>query len=186
MLPNFKLSGRGVYAVEGLAYPLRCYCTNPHLVAAQRIIHGQGSLFLPCPSCIQHQLRLYHRYHLQTDNTRRPRRCASSYPSLSVADTPYPTMAWQRLWRSLERMTESHRQQEDRTGFPDSRAKTNMNTLKLSDLPPELTILIASMAFDTIRCMSFSFQPSYEPNPWSRYLALLEPSKSRNAYFLPL
>jgi hypothetical protein len=127
-------------------------------------------IVLPRTSCIQHHLHLHHRYHLRTDNTHRPRRCASSYPSLSAADTPYPTMAWRWLWRSLERMTESHRQQEDRTGFPDSRSKTNTNTLKLSDLPPELIILIARMlSTQSAACLSLCNRAMSQivgPNIW--------------------
>ena len=79
-------------------------------------------------------------------------------------------MAWWRLWRSLEWMTESHRQPEDRTGFPDSKSKPNTNTLKLSDLPPELIILIASMlSTQSAACLSLCNRAMSQipgPNIW--------------------
>jgi hypothetical protein len=117
-------------------------------------------------------------FHLQTDNTHCPRHCATSYPFLSVADTPYPTMAWRRLWRSWEWMTNSRGQQEDSTGFQDSRARTNTTTLILSDLPPELIILIASMlSIQSAACLSLCNRAMSQilgPNTW-RCLKLQDP-----------
>lgn len=78
--------------------------------------------------------------------------------SLSPAGTSYPTMAWQRLWRSLERTKE------------DSKAKTNTSTLKLSDLPPELILLIASMlSTQSAACLSLCNRAMSQilgPNIW--------------------
>ncbi|KAM3065285.1 hypothetical protein ACMFMF_011224 [Clarireedia jacksonii] len=108
-------------------------------------------------------------------------------------------MAWRRLWRSLEWMTESHRQQEDRTGFPDSRAKTNTNTntLELCDLPPELIILIASMLpTQSAACLSLcnramsqilgpNIWPCLNPqNPGMRASFLSDLSKDLPQYFV--
>lgn len=54
--------------------------------------------------------------------------------------------------------------------FPDSRARTNMNTLKLTDLPPELIILIASMlSTQSAACLSLCNRAMSQilgPNIW--------------------
>jgi hypothetical protein len=122
--------------------------------------------------CIQHHLHLII---VITSNTQRRRRCAPSYPFQSAADTPYHKMEWRRLWHSLERMTDSHRQQEDLIGFPD---KTNQNTLKLSNLPPELIILIISMlSTNSAGCLSLcnrAMSQILSPNIW-RCLNLQNP-----------
>jgi hypothetical protein len=67
-------------------------------------------------------------------------------------------------------MTESHPQQEGHTSFPDSGAKINTNTLELSDLPPELIILIASMLpTQSAGCLSLCNRAMSQilgPNTW--------------------
>jgi hypothetical protein len=87
-------------------------------------------------------------------------------------------MAWRRLWRSLEWMTESHRQQEDRTSFPASRATTNTDAPRLSNLPPELIILIASLlSTQSAACLSLCNRAMSQilgPNIW-RCLNLQDP-----------
>ncbi|PQE27138.1 Cyclin-like F-box protein [Rutstroemia sp. NJR-2017a WRK4] len=57
-------------------------------------------------------------------------------------------------WRSLERTTGGH-PKHAHTSYPDSEADTNTNSLRLSDLPPELIIIIASfLPTQSAACLS--------------------------------
>jgi hypothetical protein len=124
----------------------------------------------------------------QPNSNHRPPRSLFSYTSYSAAFIPHCTMKWRRPWRSLKWMAETRHQLEDPIGFPDMKAKPNTNTLKLSGLPPELIILIASMlSIQSAACLSLCNRAMSQilgPNIW-RCLKL-QTSKIRASFLFDL